>query len=41
MVSMAGGKLLLFDLDHFATLILSAVRANAVRELGFMAVGAL
>src|ERR1700722_19355526 len=39
MVSMAGGGLLLLDLDHFAALILSAVRADTMGELGFMTVG--
>ena len=33
--------LLFSDFDHFAALVFSAVRANAVRQLGLMAVGAL
>ena len=42
MVSMGDAERLLFDdLDHFAALVFSAMRANAVREFGLMAIGAL
>src|SRR5678815_1958462 len=42
MVCMAGGTGLLFgDLNHFAALVLAAVRANAMGQLGFVAVGAV
>jgi hypothetical protein len=34
-------KLLLGDFDHFAALVLTAIRAHTVRELLLMAIGAL
>ena len=33
-------RLFFGDFDHFAALILAAVRADAVRNLGLMAIGA-
>jgi hypothetical protein len=39
MVTMWGGWLLLLDFHYFAALVLSAVRAYAMRQLGLMAVG--
>jgi hypothetical protein len=39
MVTMWGGWLLLLDFHYFAALVLSAVRAHAVRQFGLMAVG--
>jgi len=41
MVSMAGRVLLFGNLNHFAALVLAAVRANAMGQLGLMAVGAI
>jgi len=35
------GGLFFRDFDHFAALILAAVRARAMRKLGFVAIGAL
>src|ERR1035438_9192270 len=40
MVTMLGRWLLLLDFHYFAALVLSAVRANAMRQLGLMTVGA-
>src|ERR1035438_1103304 len=40
MVTMLGGWLLLLDFHDFAALVLSAVRAHAMRQLGLMTVGA-
>src|SRR5208283_4435604 len=40
MVTMLGRWLLLLDFHYFAALVLSAVRAHAVRQLGLMTVGA-
>jgi hypothetical protein len=40
MVTMLGGWLLLLDFHYFAALVLSAVRAYAMRQLGLMTVGA-
>src|ERR1035441_3552874 len=40
MVTMLGGWLLLLDFHYFAALVLSAVRAHAMRQLGLMTVGA-
>jgi len=34
-------QLFLYDFDHFAALVLSAMRAHTVRQLGLMAVGTL
>src|ERR1019366_8883864 len=39
MVSMSARPLLLHDFDHFAALVLPAMRAYTVRELGLVAVG--
>ena len=41
MVSMLGRGYSCNDFDHFAALVLSAVRANAVRQLRLMAIGTL
>jgi hypothetical protein len=40
MVSMLAPALLLRDFDYFAALVLSAVRANAMRHFGLVAIGA-
>src|SRR5579863_2556883 len=36
-----GGRLFFGDFDHFAALVFAAMRTHAMRDLGFMAVGAL
>jgi len=41
MVSMLGGRLLLDDLDHFASFILAAVRAYPVRQFRLVAIRTL
>jgi hypothetical protein len=35
------GALFFRDFNHFAALVLAAMRAGAMRELGFVAIGAL